>query len=440
MFSKKDLNRLILPIFLDQLLLAGVGIVSTLLLSYAGEAAVSGVSLVEMINVLIVSVLLSISTGGTVVLAQIIGSKRLEMAQKAAPQVMVLTVLVALSIVGIVLVFNQAILSLLFGSVDADVMQAARIYFIVSSLSYPFMAAYNSSAGLFRAMGNSRIPMMASMVLNLLSVFGIAVAIFGFKAGITGVAFATLTARILASGFILKLNFNPELVIRLEKQHLWIWDKELILRILKVALPNGVENGVTQVGRVFLASIIALFGTAQITAQGIVNSLGAFALSYSMAVLFASITVVGQCIGAKEVEQARMYAKKLLRQAQIVTIFLAVGELLALPFLLRLYTISPEARDYTIMAMLVHNAIAILFWTPGFMLSSALRAGGDVRFTMNVSLTAMLVFRLPFAYLFAVILDFGVIGIFMAMGVDWMFRSIVNQIRIRGNKWIHALV
>ncbi len=440
MFSKKDLNRLILPIFLDQLLLAGVGIVSTLLLSYAGEAAVSGVSLVEMINVLIVSVLLSISTGGTVVLAQIIGSKRLEMAQKAATQVMVLTVLVALSIVGIVLVFNQAILSLLFGSVDADVMQAARIYFIVSSLSYPFMAAYNSSAGLFRAMGNSRIPMMASMVLNLLSVFGIAVAIFGFKAGITGVAFATLTARILASGFILKLNFNPELVIRLDKQHLWIWDKELILRILKVALPNGVENGVTQVGRVFLASIIALFGTAQITAQGIVNSLGAFALSYSMAVLFASITVVGQCIGAKEVEQARMYAKKLLRQAQIVTIFLAVGELLALPFLLRLYTISPEARDYTIMAMLVHNAIAILFWTPGFMLSSALRAGGDVRFTMNVSLTAMLVFRLPFAYLFAVILDFGVIGIFMAMGVDWMFRSIVNQIRIRGNKWIHALV
>lgn len=440
MFSKKDLNRLILPIFLDQLLLAGVGIVSTLLLSYAGEAAVSGVSLVEMINVLIVSVLLSISTGGTVVLAQIIGSKRLEMAQKAATQVMVLTVFVALSIVGIVLVFNQAILSLLFGSVDADVMQAARIYFIVSSLSYPFMAAYNSSAGLFRAMGNSRIPMMASMVLNLLSVFGIAVAIFGFKAGITGVAFATLTARILASGFILKLNFNPELVIRLDKQHLWIWDKELILRILKVALPNGVENGVTQVGRVFLASIIALFGTAQITAQGIVNSLGAFALSYSMAVLFASITVVGQCIGAKEVEQARMYAKKLLRQAQIVTIFLAVGELLALPFLLRLYTISPEARDYTIMAMLVHNAIAILFWTPGFMLSSALRAGGDVRFTMNVSLTAMLVFRLPFAYLFAVILDFGVIGIFMAMGVDWMFRSIVNQIRIRGNKWIHALV
>ena len=440
MFTQKDLRRLVLPIFLDQLLLAGVGIVSTLLLSYAGEAAVSGVSLVEMINVLIISLLLSISTGGTVVLAQIIGSKRLEMAQKAATQVMVLTVLVAFVFVGIVLIFNQVILTALFGSVDADVMRAARIYFIVSSLSYPFMAAYNSSAGLFRAMGNSRIPMMASMVLNLLSVFGIGLAIFGFKAGITGVAIATLTARILAASFILKLNFNPDLIIQLDRQKLWIWNKELILRILKVALPNGVENGITQVGRVFLASIIALFGTAQITANGIVNSLGAFALSYSMAMVFASVTVVGQCVGAKEYEQARMYAKKLLRQAQIMTIFLAIGEILFLPILLKLYTISPEARDYVYIAMLVHNAIAILFWTPGFMLSSALRAGGDAKFTMNVSLTAMLVFRLPSAYLFAVILDLGVIGIFMAMGVDWMFRSIMNQIRLKGSKWIHSLV
>ena len=422
MFSNKELNRLVLPIFLDQLLLAGVGIVSTLILSYAGEAAISGVSLVEMINVLIISLLLSISTGGTVVLAQIIGAKRLELAREAAAQVMVLTILVAFIFVGIVLFFNQAILSVLFGSVEADVMRSARIYFIISSLSYPFMAAYNSSAGMFRAMGNSRIPMMASIMLNFLSVIGIALAIFGFQTGITGVAIATLIARILASSFILKLNFNPELAIQLDSHSLWIWNKALIVRILKVALPNGVENGVTQVGRVFLASIIALFGTAQITANGIVNSLGAFALSYSMALLFASVTVVGQCIGAKENEQARSYAKKLMRRGQVITFFLAVGQLLVLPFLLRLYTISPEAREYTFQTMLVHNTIVVLFWTPGFMLSSVFRAGGDARFTMIVSLSAMLLVRIPFAYLFAVILDFGVIGVFLAMGVDWMFR------------------
>lgn len=440
MFTQKDLRRLIIPIFLDQLLLASVGIISTLLLSYAGEAAVSGVSLVEMINVLIISILLAVSTGGTVVLAQIIGSKQLELAQKAASQMLLLTLMVALGFVGLVLVFNQAILSVLFGSVEPDVMRAARIYFIISSLSYPFMALYNSSAGLFRAMGNSRIPMIGSMILNIASVLGFGIAIFGFKAGITGVAIASLSARIIAALFLLRLNFKPELIVSLDKKKLLTWDKDIIQRILKVALPNSVENGVTQLGRVFLASIIALFGTAQITANGIVNSLGAFTLSYSMALLFASVTVVGQCVGAKEYEQARFYAKKLMRQGQIVTLVLAVLSIIALPALLQIYTISEEARTMTYQVMLLHNIIAVLFWTPGFMLASSLRAAGDARFTMIVSLTAMFVFRIPAAYLFAVVLDFGVMGVMMAMGVDWCFRSIINQIRFKGNKWNNALV
>ena len=440
MFTQKDLRRLVLPIFLDQLLLAGVGIVSTLLLSYAGEAAVSAVSLVEMINVFIISILLAVSTGGTVVLAQIIGSKRLELAQKASGQMMVLTVLVGLLFMGMVLGLGQPILNLLFGSVDPDVMRAAQIYFIISSLSYPFMALYNASAGLFRAMGNSRIPMIGSMVLNISSVLGFGLAIFIFKAGITGVAVASLTSRIIASLFLIRLNFNPELIVSLDKKNFLTWDTSLVHRIVKVALPNSVENGVTQLGRVFLASIIALFGTAQITANGIVNSLGAFTLSYSMALVFASVTVVGQCVGAKEYEQARLYANKLMRQGQIVTLVLAVLSIVLLPTLLQIYTISDEARTLTYQVMILHNVIAVLFWTPGFMLASSLRAAGDARFTMIVSLTAMFIFRIPAAYLFAVVLDFGVMGVMMAMGVDWFYRFTINQIRLKGNKWLTAVV
>lgn len=440
MFTQKDLRRLVLPIFLDQLLLAGVGIVSTLLLSYAGEAAVSAVSLVEMINVFIISILLAVSTGGTVILAQIIGSKRLELAQKASGQMMILTVVVGLVFMGMVLGLGQPILNLLFGSVDPDVMRAAQIYFIISSLSYPFMALYNASAGLFRAMGNSRIPMIGSMVLNISSVLGFGLAIFIFKAGITGVAIASLTSRIIASLFLIRLNFNPELIVSLDKKNLLTWDTSLIQRIVKVALPNSVENGVTQLGRVFLASIIALFGTAQITANGIVNSLGAFTLSYSMALVFASVTVVGQCVGAKEYEQARLYAKKLMRQGQLVTLVLAVLSIVLLPTLLQIYTISDEARTLTYQVMILHNTIAVLFWTPGFMLASSLRAAGDARFTMMVSLTAMFIFRIPFAYLFAVVLDFGVMGVMMAMGVDWFYRFTINQIRLKGDKWLATVV
>ena len=440
MFTQKDLRRLVLPIFLDQLLLAGVGIVSTLLLSYAGEAAVSAVSLVEMINVFIISILLAVSTGGTVVLAQIIGSKRLELAQKASGQMMILTVLVGLLFMGMVLSLGQPILNLLFGSVDPDVMRAAQIYFIISSLSYPFMALYNASAGLFRAMGNSRIPMIGSMVLNISSVLGFGLAIFIFKAGITGVAIASLTSRIIASLFLIRLNFNPELIVSLDKKNFLTWDTSLVHRIVKVALPNSVENGVTQLGRVFLASIIALFGTAQITANGIVNSLGAFTLSYSMALVFASVTVVGQCVGAKEYEQARLYTKKLMRQGQIVTLVLAVLSIVLLPALLQIYTISDEARTLTYQVMILHNIIAVLFWTPGFMLASSLRAAGDARFTMMVSLTAMFIFRIPFAYLFAVVLDFGVMGVMMAMGVDWFYRFTINRIRLKGDKWLATVV
>lgn len=440
MFTQKDLRRLVLPIFLDQLLLAGVGIVSTLLLSYAGEAAVSAVSLVEMINVFIISILLAVSTGGTVILAQIIGSKRLELAQKASGQMMILTIVVGLVFMGMVLGLGQPILNLLFGSVDPDVMRAAQIYFIISSLSYPFMALYNASAGLFRAMGNSRIPMIGSMVLNISSVLGFGLAIFIFKAGITGVAIASLTSRIIASLFLVRLNFNPELIVSLDKKYLLTWDTSLVHRIVKVALPNSVENGVTQLGRVFLASIIALFGTAQITANGIVNSLGAFTLSYSMALVFASVTVVGQCVGAKEYEQARLYAKKLMCQGQLVTLVLAVLSIVLLPALLQIYTISDEARTLTYQVMILHNTIAVLFWTPGFMLASSLRAAGDARFTMMVSLTAMFIFRIPFAYLFAVVLDFGVMGVMMAMGVDWFYRFTINQIRLKGDKWLATVV
>lgn len=440
MFTQKDLRRLILPIFLDQLLLAGVGIVSTLLLSYAGEAAVSAVSLVEMINVFIISILLAVSTGGTVILAQIIGSKRLELAQKASGQMMILTIVVGLVFMGMVLGLGQPILNLLFGSVDPDVMRAAQIYFIISSLSYPFMALYNASAGLFRAMGNSRIPMIGSMVLNISSVLGFGLAIFIFKAGITGVAIASLTSRIIASLFLIRLNFNTELIVSLDKKNFLTWDTSLIHRIVKVALPNSVENGVTQLGRVFLASIIALFGTAQITANGIVNSLGAFTLSYSMALVFASVTVVGQCVGAKEYEQARLYAKKLMCQGQLVTLVLAVLSIVLLPALLQIYTISDEARTLTYQVMILHNTIAVLFWTPGFMLASSLRAAGDARFTMMVSLTAMFIFRIPFAYLFAVVLDFGVMGVMMAMGVDWFYRFTINQIRLKGDKWLATVV
>lgn len=440
MFNSQSLRKLIYPLFLDQILLVLVSILSTMLLSHVGDAAISGVSLVEMVNVLLINTLIAISTGGAVVVAQYIGSENIYIARKSAAQIILITLLLSLFFTVIVLLFNQSILNLLFGSVDAEVMQAAQIYFILSCLSYPFLALYNTSAALFRSMGNSRIPMLASMFMNSVNILGIYIAIFVLKSGITGVALATLIARVLASLILVTINFNTDNLIYLDFKSIIKFDFSLIKKVLSVAIPNGIENGMTQLGRILLMSIIALFGTAQITANGITNSLGMFAISYASAINFAIVTVVGQCIGAKEFSQAEYYIKKLLKQAQIMTIIIATVQIIALPWILNLYTISDEARNITYMLMVLHNVMTLAIWPPAFTLSNGLRAAGDAKFTMNVSIIAMLAIRIVFAYILAILFNLGVFGVYIAMGLDWVYRSFVQYRRLRNGKWKNAVL
>lgn len=440
MFSKQALRKLILPLFLDQLLLVLVSIVSTMLLSYAGEAAVSGVSLVEMVNVLLINILTAIAMGGAVVVAQFIGSQNMNIARKSAGQVVLITLSMSVLFMLIVLSLNGFILNILFGSVDPEVMNAARIYFILSCLSYPFLALYNTSAALFRSMGNSRIPMLASMFMNGMNIIGFTIAIFVLRSGIMGVAIATLLSRVLASLVLVSLNFNKDNLIYLDMKSILSWDLSIIKKILSVAIPNGIENGVTQLGRILLASIIALFGTAQITANGITNSLGMFAISYASAINFAIITVVGQCIGAKQFDQAEHYIRKLLKQAQFMTIIISIIQILLLSWILNLYTISDEARQITFYLMILHNVMTMLIWPPAFTLSNGLRAAGDAKFTMNVSIIAMFVFRITSAYVLAIGFNLGVFGVYLSMGIDWIFRTFVQVRRLNNGKWKNAVL
>lgn len=440
MFSEQALRKLILPLFLDQLLLVLVSIVSTMLLSYAGEAAVSGVSLVEMVNVLLINILTAIAMGGAVVVAQFIGSQNMNIARKSAGQVVLITLSMSVLFMLIVLSLNGFILNILFGSVDPEVMNAARIYFILSCLSYPFLALYNTSAALFRSMGNSRIPMLASMFMNGMNIIGFTIAIFVLRSGIMGVAIATLLSRVLASLVLVSLNFNKDNLIYLDMKSILSWDLSIIKKILSVAIPNGIENGVTQLGRILLASIIALFGTAQITANGITNSLGMFAISYASAINFAIITVVGQCIGAKQFDQAEHYIRKLLKQAQFMTIIISIIQILLLSWILNLYTISDEARQITFYLMILHNVMTMLIWPPAFTLSNGLRAAGDAKFTMNVSIIAMFAFRITSAYILAIGFNLGVFGVYLSMGIDWIFRTFVQVRRLNNGKWKNAVL
>lgn len=435
MFTNQALRRLIYPLFLDQILIITVGIIATIMVSHAGVAAVSGVSLVDMINMLLINVLAALATGGAVVVSQYLGRKEKDNACFAASQLITVTVIISVIIMLVVLLFNKPVLRILFGSIDDDVMTAAIIYFILSGLSYPFLAVYNSGAALFRSMGKSSIPMIVSIIMNVGNVVGCAIAIFVFDAGVVGIGVAALIARTVAAAIMMykALNRNNEIFIRFSE--IFSWERSMIKRILNIAIPNGIENGIVQLGRVLLVSIIALFGTSQIAANGITNSLVMISISFATAMNLAIVTVVGQCVGAGDYEQATYYTKKLTKTTYIWTVCLSLAQIVLLPLILKLYTLSPEVTRLTYILVVIHNCFAIFLWPISFTFSNALRAAGDVRFTMIVSIGCMFILRIALGYILAVVFNMGVIGIWVAMGFDWGLRAIIYIARYKSGKW-----
>jgi putative MATE family efflux protein len=434
-FSNKALKKLIIPLFADQILIITVSIVATMMVSYAGEAAVSGVSLVDMINMLLINVLAALATGGAVVVSQYIGRKEKKEACFAASQLITITTVIAAGIMLFVLLFNKQALRILFGNVDKDVMSAAITYFVISGLSYPFLAIYNSCAALFRSMGNSRIPMTISIIMNVTNVALNAIGIFVFHAGVVGIALAALISRGVAAVIMmyLSLNRNNEIFIRFSE--IFSWKGSMIKRILNIAVPNGIENGIVQLGRVLLVSIIALFGTAQIAANGITNSLVGISISFATAMNLAIVTVVGQCVGAGDYEQAAYYNEKLTKISYVGTLIISLAQILMLPLILNLYTLSEEVRHLTYILVVIHNCFAIFLWPTSFTLSNGLRAAGDVRFTMIISIGSMFILRIALGYILAIVFDMGVIGIWIAMGFDWMLRSAIYIARFKSGRW-----
>ena len=435
MFTNQALRKLVYPLFLDQILIITVGIIATMMVSYAGVAAVSGVSLVDMINMLLINVLAALATGGAVVVSQYLGRKEKDNARFAASQLITVTVVISVVIMLLVLLFNKPILRILFGSINDDVMSAAIIYFIISCLSYPFLAVYNSGAALFRSMGISRVPMFVSIIMNVGNVVGNAIAIFVFDAGVVGIGVSALIARAVAASIMMymSLNRNNEIFIRFSE--IFSWERNMIKRILNIAIPNGIENGIVQLGRVLLVSIIALFGTSQIAANGITNSLVMISISFANAMNLAIVTVVGQCVGAGEYEQATYYTKKLTKTTYIWTLCLSLAQIALLPLILNLYTLSPEVHRLIYILVVIHNGFAIFLWPISFTFSNALRAAGDVRYTMIVSIGSMFILRIALGYTLGVVFDMGVVGIWVAMGFDWALRAVIYIARYKSGKW-----
>lgn len=435
LFSKDDLKRLLIPLLLEQLLVVTIGMADTVMVSSCGEAAVSGVSLVDSINVLLISFFSALATGGAVVSSQYLGKKDIDGASRASKQLFYVVLLVSIVLAAICLILRGPMLRGVFGSIEDDVMQNAQVYFLLSALSYPFLAMYNASAALLRSMSNARASLNTSIIMNVINVAGNAILIFGFGLGVAGAGIATLVSRAVGAFAMQHALKSPHCMIPYPNFRKWEWRGDMIKKILSVGLPNGFENGLFQLGKLMLLRLVSGFGTVSIAANAVANTMATIQVLPGSAVSLCMITVVGRCVGAGEPDQARYYTKKLMKLALLCMGVFNIAMLLCNGFIAKPFNLSGETELLARQLIALHGAGSVFLWPFAFVLPNALRAAGDARFTMKVSVASMAVFRIVFGYLLAQGLGLGVIGVWYAMQIDWLCRITCFVLRFRGNKW-----
>ena len=447
LFSNRDLIKMALPLLIQQVLAVTIGMVDTMMVSYAGNAAVSGVSLVNSLDSMLVIVFTSLTTGGTVVVSQLLGSRNLPAARDGAKQLLAISAAMALLLTVAVQILRAPLLNMLFGSAEELVLNSANEYFIFISLSFPAMAISGACDAIQRTEGKTLTNMLVSLGANVLNILGNALFIMYMNMGAAGAAVATLIARAVSASIKMVLICRKENKLYVDRLLHYRPDFKVIRKILRVGIPNGIEHGMFSLGKLMTQSLISTMPTAMIAANAVANALANYQYMPGTAISNAMLPVVGRCIGANEPGQARRYTGCLLGWNYICLWAVAgVTFLLADP-LIGLYNLSGDSGSIAKQLILYHAGCAVLMWPIGFTLPSAFRAAGDVKFPMVVSMLSMWVFRVALAYpmalpqmeLFGIALPglgMGIMGVWVAMTVDWVFRTVLYITHYLRGKWL----
>lgn len=440
LFNRRKLVTLIWPLFLEQILSVTMGMADTLMVSGVGEAAVSSVSLVDSLNVLIVQIVSALATGGAVIASQYMGRQDEENARHSAAQLYCVLGISTVTLMVICLALSRPLLRLVFGSIDDDVMVFAQQYLIITALSYPFIGFYNGGAALFRAQGNSRISMLASLVMNLVNIAGNALLIYGFRMGVIGAALATLLGRVIAAVWLMLQNQSLSNPMRVQSWQELRPHKDTILRILGIGIPSGLENGMFQIGKLCVSSLTSTLGTSAIAANAVANTLSTLANIPGNTISLAMIPVVGQCLGAGEKKQARRYSLLLIATAMTGLVLTNIAMFAIIPYLTGWFSLSAEAASMCVVVVRWFDVFSVFFWVSSFTLPNALRSGGDAKYTMTVSIVSMWLFRVMLSYIFVLKFDMGLTGVWFGMFIDWICRGICFWARFLGGKWMEHKV
>lgn len=440
LFSNRELANLIGPLVIEQLLAVFVGMADSIMVANVGEAAVSGVSLVDNIMILIINIFAALATGGAVVAGQYIGRKDEKSACKAATQLVWFVSLSAVAIMILVYFGKDIILNQVFGHITAEVKGHADIYLLIVTASIPFIALYNGGAAIFRAMGNSQISMRVSLLMNAINVTGNAILVFGLRIGTAGVAIPTLISRMVAAIVITVLLCNQTRILHIERTLKIRFDGRMIRKILAIGVPNGLENSMFQLGKILVLSLVSTFGTYAIAANAVSNAIALFQILPGMAISLAITTVISQCVGANDYEQVHYYLKKLLAIIYVAMVGTVALIFLALPLILKAYNLSDQTAAAATNIIHFHGISAMIIWPLSFALPAAYRAAGDAKACMYTSIVSMWIFRIGFSYLVGKYMGLGVFGVWVAMVIDWVVRAICFIIRYFNGKWKHGAI
>ena len=435
-FTNKLLWALFIPLLIEQALEFFVGLADSMMVASLGEVAISGVSLVDFLVQLLIFSFSALATGGAVIAGQYLGNDEREKACDASNQLVWFTTILAILMAVLVLFFKSFLINVFFGQIDQDVFDTANIYLSYMAISIPFIAIYNCGAAIFRTMGNARLPMLIMFVCDILNVIGNAILLFVFGFGVEGVAIPTVLARALSAFVMLYfvLQEKYDLHIRKTLRHKFDW--ALLKKVLNVGIPYGIENGLFQLGRVLILSLVSTFGTMAIAANSVGYAIGIFSVLPGFAINLGLTAVISRCVGHNDYEQAKYYNKKILINVFLAHLFVNVIIFALLPFLLQAYDLSPTTASMASEMIIWHGIFAIVIWPIAFTLPTTFRGAGDARWPMAVSLSVMFICRIGLSYVIADFLGIGVFGTWIAMFIDWYVRAGFYIYRYFSGKWM----
>ena len=442
MFSNRMICSLLIPVVLEQLLNSIMGTADTMMVSNVGSAAISAVSLVDSINVLVIQAFSALAAGGAIICAQYIGQRNKEKANESARQVLFIITAISVAVSLICLVFQKPLLRLIFGSVEPAVMRASETYFFYTALSFPFIAAYDSAASIFRAQDNTKGPMIISMISNVMNIAGNAVMIWVFHMGVAGAALSTLISRIFCAVVVIiqlrKEREGQEIVVRdyFEIRPDW----SMIRRILGLGIPSGIENSMFQLGKLAIQSTVSTLGTTAIAAQAMTNILENLNGIAAIGVGVGLMTIVGQCLGAGRQDEAVYYIKKLCVIAEVIIIISCLGVFALTKPITILGGMEKESADMCFHMVMWITIVKPLVWIMAFIPGYGLRAAGDVKFSMIVSCCTMWACGFCLCVFLIRVMGFGPMGVWIGMFADWTLRGIIFTWRFHSRKWLQHKV